>query len=227
MAKRKTNQHHRQFPAGSDLGGGSFTTAEQTLPPAYDERRYALWFFEFLYTDLESLTVGQQLSMRADLLAFVRPELLRNADWASDGLPSQKALKECQAIATEGLRQVRQGQPAFHLARGITFGITRFGNRLLRWDRAGDFADWFRLAAMDTLQANWQQLRLCARCGRVFLKTGKHKYCSERCSRQAQWEKFKPKRPARDHRAEYERRTRARTGPRVKVQRRQTTAKKS
>lgn len=217
MPKRPSGQPERKSPAAGDLETSSYLQG-QTLPPSWSPDAYAQWFFDFLRTDLAALTPGQLLGMRADLWAFVRPEILQNKSWDGD-LPTAGILEALQRDARAGIRRVREGE-WFELEAGIAYGIARMGNRIIRGSRRGTFEDLFRAAVMDTVQAFWPRLHECPRCHAIFVKVGKQKYCSPTCASRSHWDAFKARRGARDHHHEYERRAKKRLGPNVKVKRR-------
>jgi hypothetical protein len=218
VRKRKT-QH--RLPA--DTGGLEISSyiRGQTLPADYEPDRYAQWFFEFLRSELRSLTPGQQLGMRADLWRFVAAELYTKSWSADELLPPIDTLEQLQAIARDGIESVRRGD-WFTLESGVGYGIAALRDRLIRGSRKGSFNDLFRAAVMDTLQANWHRVRACPRCGEIFLKLGKQKYCDAKCANRAHWATFKAKRPARNHHDEYVHRTQKRTGAKLKIKPRRT-----
>ncbi len=168
----------------------------QTLPPSWSPDVYALWFFDFLRTDLATLTPGQLLGIRADLWAFVRPEIVENKSWDGD-LPPVEIVEALQRDARAGIQRVREGA-WFELEAGIGYGIARMGNHLVRGSRRGTFPDLFRAAVMDTVQAFWDRLHECAYCHAIFVKIGKQKYCSPTCGSRAHWAAFKARRSTRD-----------------------------
>jgi hypothetical protein len=189
----------------------------QTLPPRWLPERYAAWLFEFLRTDLDQLTPGQQLGMRADLWAFVQPELVEpSPQWAREGLPPVEVLKGLQKSALAGIARVREDK-WFMLETGIKWGVARMGNRLIRGSRTGSFDDLFLAAVMDVMQGFWDRLHRCPRCKGIFVKVGKRKFCSAGCARRAHWDAFKRRRAERDHTREYARRVQKRLGASVKV----------
>jgi hypothetical protein len=202
-------------PSSEDLQGESGLLQGQSLPASWAPDVYAKWFFDFLKTDLTTLTPGQLLGMRADVWVFVRPEIVVKS-WGDERLPPKEMLEALQRDAREGIQHVREGG-WFALEAGITYGIARLGERIIRGARRGTFEDLFRAAAMDTLQAYWDRLYECPRCHALFVKVGKQKYCSPTCASRAHWEKFKMRRKARDHRREYARRTQKRLGGAAKV----------
>ena len=200
-------------PAHDDLELTSYMK-DQTLPPSWSPDAYARWFFDFLRTDLATLTPGQLLGMRADLWAFVRPEIVQNKSW--DGfLPPVEIMGTLQRDALAGIQLVREGA-WFELKDGIGYGIARMGSHIIRGTRRGSFQNLFLAAVMDTVQAFWDRLRECPQCHAIFLKVGKQKYCSPTCGSQAHWAAFKVRRN-RDHHREYARRAQKRLGPNVKV----------
>jgi hypothetical protein len=192
----------------------------QTLPSSWSQspEAYARWLFEFLRTDLRTLTPGQLLGMRADLWAFVRPEIIEDKSWGNESLPTAEVLEAIQQDARAGIQRLREGE-WFALERGIGYGIARFGDHIMRGGRRGTFEDLFRAAMIDTVQTLWERLRECPRCHAMFLKVGKQKYCSSICARRTHWDAFKERRPNRDHHTEYARRVQNRLGANVKVSR--------
>jgi len=214
LAKRE--RRYRRFPAGSEDLISSLHIRGQTLPHLYEPEQYAQWFFQFLRSDLRSLTAGQQLGTRADVLVFARPELLRGCWSTDDGLPPIELLETLQRDARAGIQCVRRGE-WFELEAGIGYGVAIFGDRLIRGARRGTFKDLFLAAVIDTLQTSWNRLYECPQCHEIFLKVGKQKYCSSKCANRAHWQKFKAHRPSRDHHTEYVRRTRQRIGANVKI----------
>ena len=141
--------------------------------------------------------------MRADLWAFVRPEIVLNKSWGDDEwLPPIKMLEALQREARAGIQRVRAGD-WFELEQGIGYGIARLGNQIIRGSRRGTFEDLFRAAVMDTVQVFWDRLRECPRCHSIVLKVGKQKYCSPTCASRAHWDAFKARRGTRDHHREY------------------------
>ena len=188
----------------------------QTLPSSWSPEAYARWLFEFLRTDLGTLTPGQLLGMRADLWAFVRPEIIEDKSWGSEYLPTADVLKALQQDARAGIQRVLKGE-WFGLERGISYGIARFGEFIFRGNRRGTFEDLFRAAVMETVQTFQEQLYECPRCHAIFVKVGKQKYCSATCARRTHWDAFKERRPNRDHHREYARRVKNRLGAKVKV----------
>ncbi len=215
--RKRSSQPTASFalsPAHDDLELTSYTEG-QTLPPSWSPDACAQWFFDFLRTDLAALTPGQLLGMRADLWAFVRPEIVQNRSW--DGfLPPVEIMETLQRDALAGIQLVREGK-WFELEAGITYGIARMGNHIIRGSRRGTLQDLFRAAVIDTVQESWDRLRDCPHCHALFLKVGKQKYCSPTCAGRAHWDAFKARGSARDHHAEYTRRTRKRLGPKVRV----------
>ena len=213
----------------------------QTLPASWSQDTYAKWFFDFLRTDLTTLTPGQRLGMRADAAAFLGPAFVEGTTAAEGvenmpaladkslhpvhrkarakiqaGLPSVEVLQQLQREARAGIQRVRDGD-WWELEQAISYGIHRLGNDIARIPERGNFRELFLARAMDTVQTCWSRLHPCPRCHEMFLKVGKQKYCSQTCATQTHWEKFKAKRSARDHHIEYERRTKKRLGPNVKV----------
>ncbi|MBI2187319.1 MAG: hypothetical protein HYU37_09420 [Acidobacteria bacterium] len=213
MPKRKRPSSQ---PASSDDIEVDRYVPGQTLPPKWSPDAYARWFFDFLRIDLATLTPGQLLGMRADLWAFVRPEIVLNTSWGDEHLPPAETLEAFQRDARAGIQRVREGQ-WFTLEQGIGYGIARLGNQVVKGRRSGTFEDLFRAAVMDTVQAFWDRLYECPRCHAIFLKVGKQKYCSSTCASRAHWDAFKARRRARDHHLEYARRTQKRLGANAKV----------
>ena len=177
---------------------------------------YARWLFDFLRTDLSALSPNQVQRVRADIWAFVRPEVIADASWATGQLPPIELVMQLRDDARKGIRRVREGH-WFELEHGIGYGIAKFGDRIFRGSRRGTFPDLFRAAVMDTLQDFWGRLRECPRCHELFLKVGKQKYCGPVCSRRANWDAFQGRRNERDYRREYEKRVQKRLGPKAKV----------
>lgn len=219
----------------------------QTLPASWSQDTYTKWFFDFLRTDLTTLTPGQLLGMRADAWAFVGPAILEdtmpaegveNLPALADAslhpvqrearaaiqayLPTASSLEALQRDARAGIQRVREGD-WFELERAIPYGIARQGNHIVRGAQRGAFRDLFLAAVMDTVQTSWSRLFECPRCHEIFLKVGKQKYCSPTCASRSHWDAFKARRSDRDHHLEYERRTKKRLGPNVKVKPRRRT----
>jgi hypothetical protein len=163
--------------------------------------------------DLDALNPGGQLNVRANLYAFMSPEIveLEQGESWSDGMPDFQTAKELQLDGKDGLDRIRRGD-WWALEKGISYGIHRTDKRLAKGRRKGTSKDFFRAAAMDTLQRFWSRLRACPRCKAIFLKTGKRKYCSPSCASRAHWEAFKERRAGRDHHREYTDRIRKRLG---------------
>ena len=203
VARMSKTRSHRQatapFPPSvrdRDWGSSSYV-AGQTLPPEWLPEAYGKWLFEFLRTDLSTLTTGQQLGCRADLWAFVRPELIEGDTWEGT-LPPLDVVAALQRDAREGIHRIRKGD-WFGLERGISYGIAILGRRIVRGERRGTFSDLFRAAVMDTVQTFWNRLHECPRCHEMFLKVGKRSYCSAVCASRAHWAAFKKRRGSRDH----------------------------
>jgi hypothetical protein len=184
---------HQGTPSGEDTLEVHAAVIEPRLSAGGSPERYAQWLFGFLRTDLNVLTPGELLGMRADLWAFIRPERLGYPDWREEPLPSAEKLRDLQRDARAGLQRVLEGQ-WFELKHGIGYGIARMGGRLIKGVRRGTLEDLFRDAVMDAVLAFWPQLRTCARCREMFVKVGKQKYCSPACASRAHWERFKARR---------------------------------
>jgi hypothetical protein len=215
MPKRPSKQPERKFlEASQDFEISSYVRG-QTLPHSWSPDTYARWLFDFLRTDLATLTPGQLLGMRADLWAFVGPEIVENPSWDGN-LPTVDVLETLQRVARAGIQRVREGE-WFELEAGIKYGIALAGDRVIRGNQRGTFDDLFRAAVMETLQGYWHRLPECPRCHAIFVKVGKQKYCSPTCASRAHWDAFKARRRARDHHSEYERRVKKRLGPNVKA----------
>jgi hypothetical protein len=210
------HQSKRPRPSWEDFEVASYQPG-QTLPPHWSPSAYAKWLFEFLRCDLGTLTPGQLLGMRADLSAFVRPEIVTGTSWADDSLlPTRDVLETLRQDARAGIQRVRNGE-WFELEEGICYGICRIGDGVFRGQRRGSFADLFRAAVMEVVQSQWSRLRDCPRCHETFLKMGKQKFCSTTCASKASWDAFKTRRRARDSHQEHASRTRKRLGRNVKV----------
>ena len=194
----------------------------ETISPWWTLETRAQWVFEFLRTDLESLTPGQLLGMRVDVWNFAQPDWLITT-WGTEKFPPLETLKNLQADANAGLQRVDEGQ-WFELQQGISYGIARQGGRIVRGCRKGSLEDLFRADVMDIVQMFWEQLHKCPRCQARFLKVGKRKYCSLTCSSRVHWDAFKARRK-RDHHGEYVGRARKRTSPKVQVAKRPRRAK--
>jgi hypothetical protein len=187
-----------------------------------------VWFFDFLRTDLKSLTPGQRLGMRADLWAFVDPELVEREEderWP-EGMPDVAVLEALQRDAIEGIERLRKGD-WWTLDKGISYGIAWVGDRFIRGSRRGTFKDLFRATAMEEIRAHGSRLRSCPRCSGIFLRIGKRKFCSAICANRAHWDAFKERRTPRDHQREYARRVRRALSPNVKISARKRKRKKS
>ena len=214
-ARPPARQERRPSAMPGELMAGSRRPG-QTLPTFWAEEAYANWFFDFLRADLGTLTEGQLLGMRVDAVRFLDAADQIEGLPGTDGLPSAEQLAALQLDANEGLRRVLKGE-WYHLEKGISHGVARMGDRLVRGRRSGSLSDLFRAAAMDVLQATWKRLHRCPKCSSIFLKVGKKKYCSPLCASRTHWERFKANRAHRDHHREYESRTRKRLGKHVKV----------
>src|SRR5262245_16934741 len=111
VTKRQKPRTGRTFPPAADEEFESaIHVPGQSLPSSRSPEKYAAWFFDFLRTDLSSLTPGQRLGVRADLYAFVNPEIvvLERDDW-HDGMPDIRVLEELQQDGNEGLARIRRG----------------------------------------------------------------------------------------------------------------------
>ena len=243
MSKRKTYSP----PAVDSREGYSSYTHGQTLPASWSQETYAKWFFDFLRTDLTTLTPGQQLGMRADSRAFMGPaEVERTTPAAGvenmpalldeslhpthrEGraaiqaqLPTVEMLQQVQREAREGIQRVREGK-RFELEEGFRYGIARRGDHIYRTLPVGPFRVLFLAAVMDVVRTHWPRLRECPQCRALFLKSGKRKYCSTVCGNRAHWDAFvkaHADRSQRDHHQEYARRIQKKLGPKVKARRR-------
>ena len=247
MAKRPKRSSLQPTPSLPPREMYSGYVHGQTLPASWSQDTYARWFFDFLRTDLTTLTPGQRLGMRADAQAFLGPafvegtmpaEGVENMPALADEslhpvhrearaviqaqLPTVETLQQLQHEARAGIQRVRKGD-WWELEHAISHGIHRLGNHIVRIPRRGTFRELFLAAAMDTVQTCWPDLRPCPRCDEIFLKVGKQKYCSPTCATRSHWDAFKGRRSDRNHHKEYERRTKKRLGPNVKVKPRRRT----
>jgi hypothetical protein len=222
MLKRKSSPS----PAVETRESQAGWSADQKIHAQWSHDDYAEWFFDFLRTDLAALTPGRQLGMCTDARAFAIPAHAPEADTSGlldeKGLPTIAALEVVQREARAGIERVRTGD-WFETDSPMPWGIRRVGNRIARRYRGGDFRIRFLAAVMDVVQTCWPRLRQCPTCQKVFLKTGKRKYCSTVCANRAHWQAFlrtHGEHRRRDHHGEYARKTRKRLHPKVKPVRR-------
>ena len=145
MSKRNASGPLRVSFTASPIGEDAQVTTNllegQTLPASWSSDAWARWFFDFLRTDLSTLTPGQLLGMRADVWVFVQPEIVVKS-WGDDQLPPKEKLEALQRDAQAGIRRVREGG-WFELEVGIAYGIARLGNRIIKGSRRGTFEDLF------------------------------------------------------------------------------------
>jgi hypothetical protein len=194
MAKRRARDEGGLKPESYVKG--------QTLPTEWSSDVYGRWLFnDFLYANLDALTPGKTLGIRADSWAFVRPELVEQS-WEDDDRPPVGLLKTLQQTALDGIDRVIEGE-WFHLEKGIAYGIAKMDNGIIRGSQRGRFEDLFQAAVMDIVQDHWQQLSKCPQCKHLFLKTGKRRFCSELCGNRAHYAKYQSRRGNRDHHEEY------------------------
>jgi hypothetical protein len=213
----------------------------QALPMCSPAAAYIKWFFDFLRTDLATLTPGQLLAMRADAHAFLGhvildptpgdvesqpavideslPPFYRHGQAVIESTgPTAASLQAVQREARAGLQRVRDGE-WFHveLEGPWRLSIVREGNRIIRLPRHGTFRMLFLAAAIDVVEQSWPQLRECPGCHTLFWKVGKQKFCTLACGSRTHWLAFKARRSARDYRREYNQTLRKRIGPVAKV----------
>src|SRR5688572_18833355 len=98
MAQRKKPSRQPVPGWWTDYLETSSQVPGQTLPATPSPEAHAQWFFEFLRTDFGTLTPGQLLGMRADVWAFVRPEIVETS-WDNEVLPPVESLKALQQEA--------------------------------------------------------------------------------------------------------------------------------
>lgn len=176
------------------------------------------WFINhFLNADLGTLVPEET---RSDLSIFVAnttaPIIEPAEDLGADRLPTPSTVQELQEQFRECLAAMRAGK-RWTLERPPKYAIRASARGLERGDYQGTFSDLFLVAMTDTLQDCWTSLLECPRCRNAFLKKGKQKYCSPKCSQGDRWDRFKGERTARDYRAERERAAKKRHYSRVKL----------
>jgi hypothetical protein len=213
--------------------GRADTEADGLTPAASyfasDDAR-ARWLFDFLRTDLSTLTEGQALGLRKDAFGFIgaatidapeatgdRPTLTRDG-WERlyGSLIPAEELPRLQTEIRAGLDRLQRRQ-WWQLEGRIGYGVKVMGSRVIRDNRRGQFRDLFVAAAIDVIQETWPRLRTCPQCGAPFLRFGKQAYCTPTCSQQARWKRYVDHRPKRDYRGERTRAIRNRIGPNARI----------
>ena len=209
MAARK-----RWLPRAKKDGDIWVETSFFPTPASYGE-----WLFDFLWQDIDKL--GSQVDLRRRAFEFISfgdgalIDLTPDGGLADDRLPTVAVLKELQHLVIAGIATLRAGR--WWSLPPVAYGLARLGSRLTRGSRQGPFRSLFLVAAADAVEESWSRLWECPHCRRIFVKAGKQRYCSAACSQRTRWDRFKPKRPARDYRLERENAMRKRLGAKVKV----------
>lgn len=200
---------------------GSKWPSENT--PHSTRQDYARWFFDFLRADLSALTPGQQLDMRGSARSFavVAYPLEETPDpFDERGLPTIAALNTLQTAACDRLQNFQSGEEIEH---SLLYASRLVSGHLRRRYHAGSFHDRFLEAVANLLETHWRNIRQCGECHHWFLKSGKRKYCSPKCTNRAQWKKFMAKggRKKRDYNQEYRHRIQKQSGQKnAKIQQR-------
>jgi hypothetical protein len=194
--------------------------APPSVPP---DRERINWLLEFLRRDLTALRAGERLDLRDDmnrLLAYRDPAssmpseppdgyafALAKLKGAPDISWPDSLVLEVQTKLTAGIALLEAGRPwkPFDKAQHPVF-TRRADNTIARQYQGGSYGTVMLASALDLLVQWWPQLRRCAYppCHVLFLpEEGRQKYHDKKCSANARWHKFAPK---RNHQVEKERR---------------------
>jgi len=185
------------------------------------------WLLAFLRADIDGLTPGGLLDLRAEALRFILAarmdeRLHGEPRWPKEEANAAPLLRALQSKLREGFDQLSRGL-AWEPFQGNPPDWILFphpGGHVLRRD-IGDAETTFVLNATEVMRQHWPQLRRCKYngCGVLFLpEHGRQRYDDPACSTKARQERHAPKRK-RDYHAEYEARRR-RVQPKAKIQRR-------
>lgn len=186
----------------------------------------AKWLLQFRTIDFSSLTPGQALDLRQNAMALVSGNLMDfgTRDEAVNSLegPQLDVLRSLQAELRAGLATAWEGDD-WMLPEPTASGITRVGKHFDSVSRSRSFRVAFLAVTHDILRECGPRVMGCPRCGELYFKVGKQKYCSAVCSRKARWERFTLTRPSRNYRREYEQAVQRKLGARVRVGRKKSS----
>jgi len=153
----------------------------------YDPQYKAVWFCDFLRTDIDSLTPGERLDLRNSIYLFT---------YCYPHEYDLAALRRLQKDARDGMERLRNGLTVT-LDEPTWFAIRLRNNRIDKRieSRSGSIDNVFRAAWMEIATKFWDRLQSCKHCHYLFLKVNKRIYCSPQCARKDTLAKFRVRRP--------------------------------
>lgn len=199
------------------------------------EAEKARWLLDFAFLDLNALSPGDWLNLRAELHGFCcsksygyewSPELAGGWD---PFFPEDQNIRELQLWLRSGLMTLVLGHRD---KRASYWKIEYQASLALRWNRgvlmdwnfpgaAGPGADLFRFRVYSVLSSEASRFRSCLECRRPFMAEKRQEYCWPRCSDKARMRRFRQQQlPAvrrQRRRAAYEKLVHKRLGPNVRI----------
>jgi hypothetical protein len=202
------------------------------------------WVVTFIAADLNKPREGDVLNLREDLHAFLlfpprntSNEVLKLAEpfhaitikdagiWDNCDL---SILRDLQNTCRDILGSVAKPNPNPVNPKSwpldLSFGVSKNGQPLIE----GKSVDLFLFTLFNALAVEGRdRILICPNCKRIFLKMKRQKYCSRRCGMAQFMREYRKTEQGRDKTAkanaiQYEKQTKKKTGPNVKVHPRTT-----